>query len=233
MTCLAFTLLLCACSADATDPTNLAAPGGEEPTTTSFTEAVDTDTSIIYDFNGDGSVDVLIVSPNPDRETGGFGLARDLVVSSTVNGDKTEWYRSESAILPSSQVGKMEDPFQRIHFEKDRQTLWIEHSGGGAKDRWRYRHGFRFRRGGFELVSAIVEYGTPCARFERLEYMPSTGEAFYELAAQKCEADREPAETVLRSEAFLQESTPLPSLHNFRPGENSIAVPGKNRAMFY
>ncbi|OAV43841.1 hypothetical protein [Lewinella sp. 4G2] len=193
----------------------------------------DDDRTIYRDFNRDGTPDRLEIVDNPNRDTDGFGMARDLVVYTLMDGAEGEWYRSTTAILPAKAGGMMGDPFQGVAYDDARRTIIIRHHGG-SRQRWNYEHRFRYRHGEFELINATVDYGTPCLDNEHLEYVLSTGEAIYERSTLACDAGEPSGDPVVTDrKGTMAELDALPALRSFTPGENEMVFPEGNQTLYY
>ena len=126
------------------------------------------------DLDKDGISEKVIVY-DTEKEID-LGTERQIYIYKKKKNNWELWEKSIGAILPSEHGGMMGDPFEGISIE--RNCIVINHFGG-SRQKWNYTHRFRFQSGEFQLIVATVNFGSPCAYFESLDYNISNGKIKY------------------------------------------------------
>lgn len=180
----------------------------------------------VNDLNGDGMEDHLeILTTSEDND--GLGFKRQLIVYSGEGADRDAWYTAEDVILSTEHGGMMGDPLQGADIENG--TIVVRHEGG-SRQKWTYTHRFRWQKEDFQLIGATVVFGAPCEYFVDFDYNLSTGKATWEKTTEDCDSTEETPVDKLNFKEVLAQPR---SMDGFYPGDNAIAIPGKEASVYY
>ncbi|MFT4666869.1 MAG: hypothetical protein ACI9RM_000674 [Ulvibacter sp.] len=176
------------------------------------------------DLDKDGIPEKVIVY-DTEKETD-FGTERQIYIYKKDNDKWVLWKKSIGAVLPSLHGGAMGDPFEGISIEKN--CIVINHFGG-SRQKWNYTHRFRYQNGGFQLIGATVNSGSPCDSFFTFDYNLSNGKMNYEKEIQDCENDS----SKIDKKEMIQKLETLPTMDGFYPGDNEFIFPGSEITIYY
>lgn len=176
------------------------------------------------DLDKDGISEKVIVY---DTETEvDFGTERQIYIYKKKNDKWYLWKKSVGAILPSLHGGMMGDPFEGISIE--RNCIVIKHFGG-SRQKWHYTHRFRYQNGGFQLIGATVNFGSPCDYFFNFDYNLSNGKINYEKETEDCEIES----SIIKKENLIIKLKTLPLMDGFYPGDNELTLLKSETTIYY
>lgn len=180
------------------------------------------------DLDKDGQEEKVVVY-DTGRQTD-FGSEREIQIFK-IKGNAWElWHKSIGAVLPSEHGGVMGDPFEAASIENG--SLVLSHFGG-SREKWHYKHRFRFQNNDWQLIGATVNNGAPCDYFEDFDFNLSTGKIGYKKTTEDCEkSDEHPVTKVIQKD-FVVKPKSLPSMDGFHPGENQIKLPKTDIEFYY
>ena len=180
------------------------------------------------DLNKDGVPEKVVIY-DTDSETE-FGTEREIHIFKKENDAWSLWKTSIGAVLPSAHGGMMGDPFQEVSIV--RNCIVIYHFGG-SRWKWNYTHRYRFQNNDWQLIGATINYGTPCDYSFTFDYNLSTGNIIYEKDTEFCNDTTDQVENVEKEkEVLTRKLKELPSMDNFRPGHNEVALPNGERVYY-
>ena len=144
-------------------------------------------------------------------------------------GDKwTLWHQSASPILDTEAGGTMGNPFEGIAIAN--RAIVINHFGG-SRQKWRYKHVYRYQNNNWYLIGASVHFGAPCDYFIDFDYNLSTGEVHAAYRQEICNDSEGGAGKHLKDQ--YKEIATLPKMDEFKPGDNIIYVSGLKYEIYY
>lgn len=132
------------------------------------------------------------------------------------NGNKWRlWHQSAKPILGTEGGGTMGNPFDGITIAN--RAIVVNHFGG-SRQKWSYKHIYRFQNHDWYLIGASVHFGAPCDYFIDFDYNLSTGDVVATYQQEICDNIEKGSEKHL--EDHFKEATTLPRMDEFIPGEN-------------
>jgi hypothetical protein len=167
------------------------------------------------DLNEDTIVEKVIVY-DTERNTD-FGTEREIHILKKENDQWLLWKKVIGPVLPSEHGGIMGDPFEEISIENN--AIVIGHFGG-SRQKWNYRHTYRFLDGDWKLVKAKTYSGAPCDSFLSFDYDLITGQINYSKDVENCEDE---TSTLDKKEEIRKPKT-LPNMDGFSPGNMELTL---------
>jgi hypothetical protein len=160
---------------------------------------------------------------------GDMGKMQALAVFKKAKGKWELWYQTSSPLLSDQAGGMMGNPYAGISIE--RRAIVIQHFGG-SRDKWNYRHRYRFQNNNWYLIGAEVNFGAPCDNFTKFDYNLSTGDAVVSYTEEHCN-EKNTGKSTAWSEQFKIKPATLPLMNNFIPGESVIKTPKRKKEIYY
>jgi hypothetical protein len=186
----------------------------------------------IFEVTGNldsSAADEKIVLFNTERMVE-MGRLRELRIYKINNNAWELWHRSVGAVLPSEHGGTLGDPFQEINIAKG--SLLVSHLGGG-REKWSYRHQYRFQENNWKLIGARVFFGSPCDTLQDFDYNLTSGNIHYKKFIENCQETGNAGDSILMSKTFVRKWNTLPDMDGFYPGNNEILIPESNLVFYY
>ena len=132
------------------------------------------------------------------------------------NGNKWMlWHQSAKPILDTEGGGTMGNLFEGIAIAN--RAIVINHFGG-SRQKWSYKHIYRFQNNDWYLIGASVHFGAPCDYFIDFDYNLSTGDVVATYQQEICDDSEKGPEKHL--EDHFKEAATLPKMDEFIPGDN-------------
>lgn len=160
---------------------------------------------------------------------GDIGKMQALAIFKKVNGKWQLWHQTSSPLLSDQAGGMMGNPYAGISIE--RRAIVIQHFGG-SRDKWNYKHRYRFQNNNWYLIGAEINFGAPCDNFTKFDYNLSTGDAVVSYNEERCN-EKNASQPIAWSEQFKLKPATLPLMDNFVPGESVIKTPKRKKEIYY
>ncbi|WP_146198804.1 hypothetical protein [Pararcticibacter amylolyticus] len=138
------------------------------------------------------------------------------------------WHQSAGPLLDTQGGGTMGNPFEGIAIAN--RAIVVNHFGG-SREKWSYKHIYRFQNNDWYLIGASVHFGAPCDYFVDFDYNLSTGDVVAEYQQEICNDEGKGSEKHWK-ERFKQK-TILPKMDEFIPGNNKVDVPDLDYEVYY
>jgi|GEM_PF-279219 len=157
------------------------------------------------------------------------GFEQVLAVFKKSGNKWTLWHQSSSALMGTQDGGMMGNPFDGVAIQN--RTIIISHFGG-SREKWNYKHIYRYQSNDWYLIGASIHFGAPCDYFADLDYNLSTGDVVAKYAQESC--DDAPGKAALKNwTEHFKLKIPLPKMNAFTPGDNKIEIPNQTYEMYY
>lgn len=160
---------------------------------------------------------------------GDMGKMQALAIFKKANGKWQLWHQTSSPLLSDQAGGMMGNPYAGISIE--RRAIVIQHFGG-SRDKWNYKHRYRFQNNAWYLIGAEISFGAPCDNFTKFDYNLSTGDAVVNYNEEHCN-EKNTGKPIAWSEQFKLKPATLPQMDNFIPGESVIKTPKRKKEIYY
>lgn len=186
----------------------------------------------IFEVTGNldsSGADEKVVVYNTDRMVE-MGRLRQMRIYKLNNNSWELWHSSIGAVLPSEHGGVLGDPFQEINIKNG--SILVSHLGGG-REKWSYRHQYRFQKNKWKLIGARVYYGAPCDTLQNFDYNLSSGNIHYQTLLENCQETGRAGDSILITKTFVRKWETLPDMDGFYPGNNEILIPGSDLVFYY
>ena len=159
---------------------------------------------------------------------GDAGFEQVLAIFKKTGNRWTLWHQSAKPILGTQGGGTMGNPFERIAIANS--AIVINHFGG-SRQKWSYKHIYRFQNNDWYLIGASVHFGAPCDYFIDFDYNLSTGEVVAAYQEEICSDEEKGVAKHLKD--HFKEAATLPKMDEFIPGDNMIYVSGLKYEVYY
>jgi hypothetical protein len=180
------------------------------------------------DLDGDG-IDEKVIVFDTDIE-GDYGIEREIYICKKENDEWMLWKTIKGPVLSSDAGGVSGDPFNDLVIDKDR--IYISHMGG-SMEKWYYNHSYKYIDSEFRLVTAVVDYGISCIKWETYHYDLESGNLAYDLSPDECEDYMIEEYCVAIHEDYEIKKSDLPLMDGFEPGNNELKLPDRKEVIYY
>ena len=172
------------------------------------------------DLDKDGTPERVIIfdTGNPTD----MGTEREIRIYRAAADEWQLWHSSIGAVMPSEHGGAMGEPFRSVDVE--RGAIVLKHSGG-SRAKWAHTPRYRFQDGAFHLIGTTTTTDIPNDVSDEFDYNLSTGRATYKKTQFDPVAGKM-SETLVVDEVLALEKKKHPKMDGFRPGEQTIDLPG-------
>lgn len=216
---------------------NRSAPGTDAPDTLNLSSMnnsilVPEGYEKIFEVTGNldsSEADEKVVVYNTERMVE-MGRLREMRIYKANNNSWELWHSSIGAVLPSEHGGTLGDPFQEINIKNG--SILVSHLGGG-REKWSYRHQYRFQKNHWKLIGARVYYGAPCDTLQDFDYNLSSGNIHYQKILENCQQTGRAGDSIIITKTFVRKWETLPDMDGFYPGNNEILIPESDLVFYY
>jgi len=186
----------------------------------------------MYETSGDLDKDnveekVIVYNTNAKSD---MGSLREIHILKNDNGQWKLWHKSKGAVLPSEHGGLSGDPFRKIDIKNS--TLVIDQSGG-SRDKWNFKHIYRFQNNKWKLIGATIINETPCMEKNKLDYNLSTGKAIFLKEILKCDTNGKLKSSKKQTINITKKLKELPDMDGYYPGDNEFEIDGTEDIIYY
>jgi len=180
------------------------------------------------DLDGDG-IDERVIVYNTDI-VGELGTEREVYICKKEKDEWMLWKKVKGPVLPSESGGVAGDPFNDLVIDKDK--IYITHMGG-SMEKWYYNHSYEYIDSEFKLVTAVVDYGINCVKWETFHYELRDAKLIYDLAPEECDDVYIEEYCVAIHEEYDLEKNKLPLMDGFEPGNNELKLSDRKEVIYY
>ncbi|MDD3741443.1 MAG: hypothetical protein PHH30_09390 [Bacteroidales bacterium] len=180
------------------------------------------------DLDGDGNDErVIVFDTGIDAD---FGTEREVFICKKENDEWMLWKKLKGPVMSSESGGVAGDSFNDLIIDKGK--IYISHMGG-SMEKWYYNHIYEYIDSEFRLVTAVVDYGINCVKWETYHYELRDAKLIYDLAPDECDDVYIEEYCVAIHEEYDLKKIDLLLMDGFEPGNNELKLSDRKEVIYY